>query len=289
MIERPLPMLPIQNYLSLLGNDPFTELLNQSQLHYLRQFVPENERCLSAVSPVLSWHSDSLSQLSLETMTAQLMAVIYPSTLVALQMSGQDLRVWLEMSASIYQKPNDSSMMLLRKDALTFLFYPIAGIDYQINIDEAPLFDQFGNPQDDLTAGRKGRIEKMCYRGKVVQDDDQFTLITSHFAPFLKKAYWQGNRFISLNHQSNREVLAQYCVDLMKSISSKPSRYFSAQIAWHWRLVSRISRGLFLPIPLKILTLPEQLEQSYRMIMQEMEPSGYEIYFQTDDQYSEIG
>lgn len=283
MIECPLPMLPIQNYLSLLGNDPFTELLNQSQLHYLRQFVPENTRCLSAVSPVLSWYSDPQSQASLQKMTDQLMEVIYPSTLVALQMSGQDLRIWLEMSASIYQKPNDSSMMLLRKEALTFLFYPIAGISYQINIDEMPLFDQFGNQLYDSVTVPKGRIEKMYYQGEEVQDDDQFTLITSHFAPFLKKAYWQGNRFMPLNDKSNREVLGQYYNDLIKPVGSQSSLHFLEQISWHWQLVSRISRGLFLPIPLKILTLPQQLEQSYRMIMQEMEPSGYEIYFQTAD------
>lgn len=283
MIECPLPMLPIQNYLSLLGNDPFTELLNRSQLHYLRQFVPENTRCLSAVSPVLSWYSDPQSQASLQKMTDQLMEVIYPSTLVALQMSGQDLRIWLEMSASIYQKPNDSSMMLLRKEALTFLFYPIAGINYQINIDEMPLFDQFGNQLYDSVTVPKGRIEKMYYQGEEVQDDDQFTLITSHFAPFLKKAYWQGNRFMTLNDKSNREVLGQYYNDLIKPVGSQSSLHFLEQISWHWQLVSRISRGLFLPIPLKILTLPQQLEQSYRMIMQEMEPSGYEIYFQTAD------
>lgn len=283
MIECPLPMLPIQNYLSLLGNDPFTELLNRSQLHYLRQFVPENTRCLSAVSPVLSWYSGPQSQASLQEMTDQLMEVIYPSTLVALQMSGQDLRIWLEMSASIYQKPNDSSMMLLRKEALTFLFYPIAGINYQINIDEMPLFDQFGNQLYDSVTVPKGRIEKMYYQGEEVQDDDQFTLITSHFAPFLKKAYWQGNRFMTLNDKSNREVLGQYYNDLIKPVGSQSSLHFLEQISWHWQLVSRISRGLFLPIPLKILTLPQQLEQSYRMIMQEMEPSGYEIYFQTAD------
>lgn len=271
----------LQNYLSLLGNDPITELLNASQLHYLKQFTLESDRCLSAVSPAFSLplEANMIDFRDLEWIENQICSAIYPAALVALRLSGQDLRVWLEMSASIYQQPNDRSSMLLNKDALTFLFYPIAGIDYEINIDQAPLYDQFGDlNSESLMVNSQRRITSMRYAGKEILDQDEFTLITNRYAPFLTKAHWQGNTFLEIGEITNHEALRHYLAQITnKEIQVSASDL--ENIPWHWYLTSAIKQSLFLPIPAKEFRIPQVFSRSYKMVMQAEEPSGYEVYF----------
>ncbi len=271
----------LQNYLSLLGNDPITELLNSSQLHHLQDFTLENDKCLSAVSPILNRSLDvmTMGDMDLKAIAHHICDAIYPAPLVALRLSGKDLRIWLEMSASIYQQPNDRSSMLLCKDALTFLFYPIAGLDYEINIDQSPLYDQFGDLNDEVFMNEsKRRIGSIRYKGKEVLDQEEFTLITNRYAPFLTRAYWQGNTFLEIGSTNNHEALRDY-LEYTASQEIRLTSTYLAEISWHWHLTSRMKKSLFLPIPVKDFSISPLLLRSYRMVVQAEEPSGYDIYF----------
>lgn len=272
---------PLQNYLTLLGNDSVTELLNTSQLYYLQQFVGVREKCLSSVCPAFNLYiDDELGNYPLKEIVRNLQDTIYPAELVALELSGKDLRIWLEMMASIYQKPQKGRDTFLQKEALTFLFYPIAGLEYEIEIDHEALYDQFGNIRLDRSG--LGRIGTIYYNGNPITDDEQFTLITNCYAPFLKRAQWQGNHFIKIGNVTNLKVLDFYvkALDeaLDKVVEAYPLSLFNAiKIRWNWYLTSHSQQHLFLPTSQKILKVPKIFTRNYTFIKQQDEPLGFEL------------
>lgn len=105
----------------------------------------------------------------------------FHDTLCALQITGKALRVWLEMSASVFARlPEGAQDAPLLDPAFPgYLFDVIPQLDYEIDISRPALFDV--QRRYIGTEGSDGRISALTYRGKPVGDNDRFILASSSY------------------------------------------------------------------------------------------------------------
>lgn len=273
----------LQNYLTLLGNDHISSILNASQLHYLKNTLGDDTPILSAVSPALSLTHASQEMIycpqsfKVEDFNTMIIPALYPATLSAIKVTGRDIKEWLEVAASIYQVPCTENSSLLNHTALTFLFYPIAGLSYTIDIDEPPLFNQFGeymnyHVRDGIFHPNlsKGRINEILYQGRAIGHDEEFMLIASSFAPSMRKWRLEGRTFMDIGSPDNRLVLLEYL---------KNNPCFEQISTSSWSLKSQLKAGVFLPMPIQNVIVPEYLYDLYDMQVADQEPSGFCINF----------
>ncbi|MEM1430291.1 MAG: 5'-nucleotidase C-terminal domain-containing protein [Pseudomonadota bacterium] len=103
---------------------------------------------------------------------------VYQNSVVALRLSGAELRAWIERSASAFrQVPTGArDAQLLDPDHPSYGFDVVSGVTYRIDLTQAPLFDATGRRLE----GR-GRIVDLRHGGRPVRDDDAFVLATNSY------------------------------------------------------------------------------------------------------------
>ncbi len=202
---------PLSNQYNFIGNDAVYALGNASILAYLTQHLKSNDKILVANAPATAI-ADPNYQIDIkgpDINKKDLSKLVYPATLSALRMSGAEIKEWLEISASIYKEPNDKSNQLLKTDALTYLYYPIEGVTYEINIDHPSIYNQQG---DKIlgTNNKQGRIENLRYQGELIKDSDNFILMASSYAPYFSREMKKKRQFLDIGSPNNKQLLSEY-------------------------------------------------------------------------------
>ncbi len=103
---------------------------------------------------------------------------VYPNTLVALRITGAELRTWLERSASAFNTIPTGSQghELLDPRHPSYGFDVVAGVTYRIDLAAPPMFDPYGQQIDG-----GGRIADLACAGRAVGDDERFVLATNSY------------------------------------------------------------------------------------------------------------
>ncbi len=99
---------------------------------------------------------------------------VFTNTVLALRVSGSELRAWLERAASVYKtiRPGARDAALLDPAYPLYLLDAIEGLDYRIDLSAAPRYDVKGA----VTAPGNARIRDLAHDGAPVRDDDAFIL-----------------------------------------------------------------------------------------------------------------
>jgi 2',3'-cyclic-nucleotide 2'-phosphodiesterase/3'-nucleotidase len=100
---------------------------------------------------------------------------MYPNTVAAVQISGAQLRGWLEHAACIFNQidpGNPAPQPLLNPHVPSYSFDVITGVTYEIDITQPARHGKHPESQ---------RITKLSYRGAPVTDDQQFVVITNNY------------------------------------------------------------------------------------------------------------
>ncbi|MGF1735467.1 bifunctional 2',3'-cyclic-nucleotide 2'-phosphodiesterase/3'-nucleotidase [Photobacterium satsumensis] len=215
--------LDLSNDFNLLGNDTVYQVVSESQKHYLAPYLKPTDKVLSATAPAIH-RNDPAYFLDIEKgdiNKRDIASLVYSSTLAALEVTGAEIKEWLEMSAAMYAEPTDESREIVKPDSLTFLYYTIDGIDYNINLTKPSTYNQFGNQ----IADGSGRIENITYQGKPVKADDTFVIIASSYAPFFAREMKRGREFIDIDSPNSRDVLQAYF--------AQPKQDITVRDNWH--------------------------------------------------------
>ena len=152
----------------------------------------------------------------------------FPDTLCALLITGKALRVWLEMSASIFNQIAIGSQgkALLNPSFPGYLFDVIPQLTYEIDLSKPALF----NERRERLKNRGGRISALTYQGKPVADDTLFVLAASSFRargalPEMDEA--DAPRLILDTGQTCRSILSSYIGNVATlDLKTKPSWRF---------------------------------------------------------------
>lgn len=176
----------ITSYFALAGIDPALTLVNMAQRWFVRQALRgtawEGLPVLSAAAPYraggrggpLHYTDVAAGRLRLAQLTD---IYSFPNRISALQLSGAQIRGWLERSASLFNRilPGTGDQPLADPRFPAYQFDVIAGLHWRIDLSQQAAFAVDGQPLGG------SRIRDLTMAGQPVRDDDRIILATNTF------------------------------------------------------------------------------------------------------------
>ena len=223
-IRRPVgkSLAPLFSYFSLVADDPSVQVVSDAQAWYMRSLLKETEwkdvPLLSATAPFKvggrggpDYYTDvAAGDIAIKNVSD---LYLYPNTIRAVEVSGRQLKNWLEMSAGIYNRirPGEKDQPLINPDFPAFNFDIVDGVTYAIDVAQPARYDAAGNLLDE----NAGRIVNLRFGGKPIDPDRKFIVATNNY-----RAGGGGN-FPEINDgvtvfvapDTNRDVLVHYIID----------------------------------------------------------------------------
>jgi len=231
----------ITSYFAMVRDDPSVQIVGDAQKRYVERLVQGTEYdglpILSASSPFKSGGrggSDYFVHIPAGPVALKNVAdlYVYPNTVRAVAVTGAQLREWLEMSASVFNRidPDEPAEQELLNPAFpSFNFDVIDGIEYAIDLTREPRYGENGQ----LINPGSNRIVNLRYAGAPADPERIFIVATNSYRaggggnfPGL-----DGSNIVIEAPDSNRDVLAAYIVDLGTIDPSADNNWSFAAIA----------------------------------------------------------
>ncbi|OED42696.1 2',3'-cyclic-nucleotide 2'-phosphodiesterase [Endozoicomonas sp. (ex Bugula neritina AB1)] len=210
------------SFLALVQDDPTIQIVNNAQIDYVERFIQgdpdlEGIPVLSAAAPfkVGGRKNDpaNFTEVEAGTLTFRNAAdlYLYPNTLVALKVTGKEVKEWLERAAGQFNQidvSNTEQQSLINWDTFrTYNFDVMDGVEYQIDVSKPSRYNEKGEVINNVN-----RIVGLTYQGKPVENDQAFIIATNNY-----RAYGGGNfagtgeEFIAFaSPDENRTILSNY-------------------------------------------------------------------------------
>ncbi len=211
---------PINSYFALVQDDPSIQIVTNAQKWYVEQLIAGTEYdglpVLSAGAPFKAGGRGGPDYYTdIPTGEIALMNVadlyIYPNTLRAVLLDGDEVREWLEMSAGAFNRIDPAAagaQALLNPDFPSYNFDVIDGVTYQVDLTQPARYDRDGN----LIDPDAHRIVDLQFEGAPIDGESQFIVATNNYRaggggnfPAL-----DGSNIIIEAPDENRTVLANY-------------------------------------------------------------------------------
>ncbi|MDP8161765.1 bifunctional 2',3'-cyclic-nucleotide 2'-phosphodiesterase/3'-nucleotidase [Pasteurella skyensis] len=213
---------PMYSFLALVQDDPTIQIVNLAQKDYVERFVQgdpnlANIPVLSAAAPFKTGgrKNDPTNYTEVEagklTFRNAADLYLYPNTLVALKISGQELKEWLECSAGMFNQidsSNKKEQALLDYDGFrSYNFDVIDGVNYQIDVTQPKRYD--GNCK--LQDPKAERIVNLTYKGKAIKPTQEFLIATNNYRAYGGKFAGTDKAHLAFSSpDENRSIVADY-------------------------------------------------------------------------------
>ncbi|MBE4573752.1 2',3'-cyclic-nucleotide 2'-phosphodiesterase [Vibrio navarrensis] len=210
------------SFLALVQDDPTVQIVNLAQKDYVERFIQGDPDLaglpvLSAAAPFKAGGRKNDPANFTEVESGQLTfrnaadLYLYPNTLVAMKVSGQQVKEWLECSAGQFKQIDVNSsapQSLIDWDGFrTYNFDVIDGVNYQIDITQPAKYD--GDCK--LIHPEAQRILGLTYQGKPIDVKQTFIIATNNYRAYSNKFPGTGAEFVAFDSpDENRSVLANY-------------------------------------------------------------------------------
>ncbi|MDA9558335.1 bifunctional 2',3'-cyclic-nucleotide 2'-phosphodiesterase/3'-nucleotidase [Vibrio sp.] len=210
------------SYLSLVQDDPTVQIVNLAQKDYVEKMIQgdpdlDGLPVLSAAAPFKAGGRKNDPQNYTEVEAGQLTfrnaadLYLYPNTLVALKVTGQDVKDWLECSAGQFNQINVNNSKpqgLINWDEFrTYNFDVIDGINYKIDVTQPAKY----NSDCNLINESAERIVDITYQGKPLNVDQDFIIATNNYRAYSNKFPGTGPEHIAFDSpDENRTIVANY-------------------------------------------------------------------------------
>ncbi|WP_375752377.1 bifunctional 2',3'-cyclic-nucleotide 2'-phosphodiesterase/3'-nucleotidase [Vibrio sp. HN007] len=216
------------SYLALVQDDPTIQIVNAAQKAYVEKFIQgdpdlDGIPVVSAAAPFKAGGRKNDPSGYTEVESGQLTfrnaadLYLYPNTLVALKVTGNEVKEWLECSAGQFKQIDVNSTapqsLLEWDDFRTYNFDVIDGVEYQIDVTQPPKYDgscKVINPDS-------SRIVNLTYNGKPVDLKQDFIIASNNYRAYGAKFAGTGSEFIAFDApDENRSILAAYISEVSK-------------------------------------------------------------------------
>ncbi|OEF10137.1 bifunctional 2',3'-cyclic-nucleotide 2'-phosphodiesterase/3'-nucleotidase [Aliivibrio logei] len=210
------------SFLALVQDDPTVQIVNLAQKDYVERFIQgdpdlDGTPVLSAAAPFKAGGRGNDPTNFTEVESGQLTfrnaadLYLYPNTLVAMKVTGKEVKEWLECSAGQFKQIDINStapQQLIDWDGFrTYNFDVIDGVNYQINVTQPAKYDGDCN----LINESSERIVGLTYQGKPIDAKQDFLIATNNYRAYSGKFPGTGTDFIAFDSpDENRTVLASY-------------------------------------------------------------------------------
>lgn len=176
--------VPLSSHFALLGTDSGLRLTEAALRHHVATQLPDSPLpVLVALAPFRTGGRggpEYFVDIPAGTFRRSDLSTLYPFTnhAAVIEVTGTDLSEWLERAASAFSHlPSPGAPAPLLDDTIPgFNLDMIAGLDYEIDLCRPAAFD--GNGRRRAATGRVGPI---LYRGRPVQPDQRFLLVTNSY------------------------------------------------------------------------------------------------------------
>ncbi|HRV92236.1 MAG TPA: bifunctional 2',3'-cyclic-nucleotide 2'-phosphodiesterase/3'-nucleotidase [Anaerolineae bacterium] len=264
---------PINSFFALVQDDPSIQIVTDAQKWYVETLIQGTEYdgmpVLSAGAPFKAGRGgpDDFTDVPAGTIAFKNVAdlYIYPNTLKVVELTGAEVREWLEMSAGQFNQIDPEStdeQPLINTDFPTYNFDVIDGVTYEIDVTQPARYDPSGN----LVDPDAYRIVNLSYDGQPVDDGQTFVVATNNY-----RASGGGNfpgvtsdKIIIDAPDENRQVLANFVAD--RGVINP-----SADMNWSFTPINDTVKVTF-------RTTPAETAEEFAAAFDAISPTG-----QTDD------
>jgi len=229
---------PLSTYLALLGGNGVIKLINEAQRAYAAPLAAA--RADLASLPILSAAAPfkcggrggpyAYTDIAAGPIAIKDVADIYPypNTLRVVRVDGVTLSEWLERSASIFRRvdPNSSDEQPLLPPAFAaYNFDVIDGVEYTIDVTQAPRYDESGA----VVAPEARRIRDLKFKGAPVDPSQAFLVVTNNYRASGGGGFpgCDGTSVAIETPDANRDALLKY-------VESKPEIAPNPHAAWRF-------------------------------------------------------
>lgn len=216
------------SFLSLVQDDPTVQIVNLAQKDYVERFIQGDPNLdglpvLAAAAPFKAGGRKNDPSNFTEVESGQLTfrnaadLYLYPNTLVAMKVSGEEVQEWLECSAGQFNQidPNsDKVQSLINWDEFrTYNFDVIDGVNYQIDITKPARYDA----NCKLINKDSHRIVGLTYQGEPIKPKQTFIVATNNYRAYSGTFAGTGADHVAFDSpDENRTILADYISRISK-------------------------------------------------------------------------
>ena len=219
---------PLYSYLALVQDDPTVQIVNRAQINYVRHYVQGDPDLgqlpvLSVTAPFRAGgrrdNPNDYVAVDAGEITHGNAAELYPfpNRLVALKITGKEVREWLECSAALYNRvdpTNPQEQPLINWEGFrVYNFDVFEGVSYRIDVTEPARYDGGCNRIDQNAS----RIRELTYRGEPVEPNQVFLVATNNYRAFGGIFPGTGETNVAFESpDENRAIVVDYIASLTK-------------------------------------------------------------------------
>jgi len=216
------------SFLALVQDDPTIQIVNLAQKDYVERFIQgdpdlDGIPVLSAAAPFKAGGRGNDPTNFTEVESGQLTfrnaadLYLYPNTLVAMKVTGKEVKEWLECSAGQFNQIDLNSTApqgLINWDGFrTYNYDVFDGVKYSIDLSQPPRY----NSECKLINPDSSRITDLTFAGKAVEATQPFIVATNNYRAYSAKFAGTGEAYVAFAApDENRTVLANYISRISK-------------------------------------------------------------------------